>query len=94
LSIAARPCLKLDHVATLRQASLTRLPDPLALARLAVQARADRLSARLFRDRRGLQDRDVKELAIGHAILAKALFDGIEASVKQIERLMTETVTP
>jgi pyridoxine 5-phosphate synthase len=38
--------------------------------------------------------REIEELSIGHAILARALFEGIEFSVKRVKKLMTEAVAP
>lgn len=54
--------VNIDHVATIRQARLTRYPDPLQAALLAQQAGADGITLHLREDRRHIQDRDVRLL--------------------------------
>ncbi len=54
--------VNIDHVATLRQARLTRYPEPLQAALLAEQAGADGITAHLREDRRHIQDRDIIRL--------------------------------
>lgn len=51
--------VNIDHVATLRQARLTRFPDPVYAASLAEQAGADGITLHLREDRRHIQERDV-----------------------------------
>lgn len=51
--------VNIDHIATLRQARLTRYPDPVFAAQLAEQAGADSITLHLREDRRHIQDRDV-----------------------------------
>lgn len=51
--------VNIDHIATLRQARLTRYPDPVYGAQLAEQAGADSITLHLREDRRHIQDRDV-----------------------------------
>ncbi|MDX1561864.1 MAG: pyridoxine 5'-phosphate synthase, partial [Gammaproteobacteria bacterium] len=52
--------VNVDHVATLRQARLTRYPDPLTAALIAEQAGADSITVHLREDRRHIQERDVE----------------------------------
>lgn len=54
--------VNIDHVATLRQARLTRYPDPIQAAVTAAQAGADSITVHLREDRRHIQDRDVRIL--------------------------------
>ena len=54
--------INIDHVATLRQARLTRYPEPLHAALVAEQAGADSITVHLREDRRHIQDRDVQAL--------------------------------
>ena len=55
--------VKLDHLATLRQARGTRYPDPVQAAIEAEQAGADGITVHLREDRRHIQERDVLLLA-------------------------------
>ena len=52
--------VNVDHVATLRQARLTRYPDPVAAALIAEQAGADSITIHLREDRRHIQERDLR----------------------------------
>lgn len=54
--------VNIDHVATIRQARLTRYPDPLQAALLAEQAGADGITAHLREDRRHIQHSDIRLL--------------------------------
>lgn len=54
--------VNIDHIATLRQARLTRYPDPVFGAQLAEQAGADSITLHLREDRRHIQERDVRIL--------------------------------
>lgn len=54
--------VNIDHVATLRQARLTRYPEPVHAALVAEQAGADSITVHLREDRRHIQDRDVEML--------------------------------
>lgn len=54
--------VNIDHVATIRQARLTRYPDPIHAALVAEQSGADSITLHLREDRRHIQDRDVKVL--------------------------------
>jgi len=51
--------VNIDHVATLRQARLTRYPDPVQAALIAEQAGADSITVHLREDRRHIQERDI-----------------------------------
>ena len=51
--------VNIDHIATLRQARLTRYPDPVFAAQLAEQAGADSITVHLREDRRHIQERDI-----------------------------------
>ncbi len=52
--------VNIDHVATLRQARLTRYPDPVQAAIDAEEAGADGITLHLREDRRHIQERDVR----------------------------------
>ena len=54
--------VNVDHVATLRQARMIDVPDPVAAALLAERAGADGITAHLREDRRHIQERDVRLL--------------------------------
>jgi pyridoxine 5-phosphate synthase len=54
--------VNLDHVATLRQARLSRAPDVLAAGHEALLGGADHVVVHLREDRRHVQDRDVRLL--------------------------------
>ena len=54
--------VNIDHVATLRQARLGNLPDPVYAAILSEEAGADSIVAHLREDRRHIQDGDIKRL--------------------------------
>jgi pyridoxine 5-phosphate synthase len=51
--------INVDHVATLRQARLAEVPDPVEAALLAEKAGADGITVHLREDRRHIQERDV-----------------------------------
>lgn len=51
--------VNVDHVATVRQARLIDMPDPVEAALLAEEAGADGITVHLREDRRHIQDRDV-----------------------------------
>jgi len=55
--------VNIDHIATLRQARLTRYPDPVDAAMLCLEAGADGITAHLREDRRHIQDSDMQKLA-------------------------------
>jgi len=58
----AKLCVNIDHIATVRQARLEELPDPVAAAALCEKAGAVGITAHLREDRRHIQDRDVARL--------------------------------
>ncbi len=54
--------VNVDHVATVRQARMIDIPDPVEAALLAEQAGADLITVHLREDRRHIQERDVFRL--------------------------------
>jgi pyridoxine 5-phosphate synthase len=52
--------VNVDHVATLRQARMTRYPDPVTAALVAEQSGADSITIHLREDRRHIQERDLE----------------------------------
>lgn len=76
--------VNIDHVATLRQARLTRYPDPLEAVFAAEGGGADGITVHLREDRRHIQERDVEliqavlltrlnlEMAVTDAMIAYA----------------------
>jgi pyridoxine 5-phosphate synthase len=52
--------VNIDHVATLRQARLTRYPDPLEAVYAAERGGADGITVHLREDRRHIQERDIE----------------------------------
>lgn len=54
--------VNVDHVATVRQARLAKLPDPVEAALLAEKAGADGITVHLREDRRHIQEHDVRRL--------------------------------
>ena len=54
--------VNVDHVATVRQARMIDVPDPVEAALLAEQAGADVITVHLREDRRHIQERDVARL--------------------------------
>lgn len=54
--------VNVDHVATIRNARGGRHPDPVAVAKLAIQAGADGITAHLREDRRHIRDDDMARL--------------------------------
>lgn len=51
--------VNIDHVATLRQARLTRYPDPVEAVFAAEKGGADGITVHLREDRRHIQERDI-----------------------------------
>jgi pyridoxine 5-phosphate synthase len=60
--MSAKLCVNVDHIATVRQARLDEVPDPVEAARLAERAGAIGITAHLREDRRHIQDADVARL--------------------------------
>lgn len=54
--------VNVDHVATVRQARLSKEPDPVMAATLAILGGADGITVHLREDRRHIQDRDLRLL--------------------------------
>src|SRR5260221_49728 len=54
--------VNVDHVATLRQARRESIPDPIRWALVAEQAGAEGITCHLRKDRRHIQDEDVRRL--------------------------------
>ncbi|RXF73869.1 pyridoxine 5'-phosphate synthase [Hansschlegelia zhihuaiae] len=54
--------VNIDHVATVRNARDALHPDPVAIAKLAIEAGADGITAHLREDRRHIRDEDVERL--------------------------------
>jgi len=54
--------VNIDHIATLRQARLETIPDPIAAARECIAGGADGIVCHLREDRRHIQDKDVYRL--------------------------------
>src|SRR3982751_2399553 len=52
--------VNIDHVATLRQARMTRYPDPIGAVYAAENGGADGITVHLREDRRHIQERDVE----------------------------------
>ncbi len=52
--------VNVDHVATPRQARMTRYPDPLTAALIAEQSGADSITIHVREDRRHIQERDLE----------------------------------
>lgn len=55
--------VNVDHVATIRQARLTRYPDPVTAALIAEQSGGDSITLHVREDRRHIQERDLELLA-------------------------------
>ncbi|MBI5815660.1 MAG: pyridoxine 5'-phosphate synthase [Nitrospinae bacterium] len=58
-------CVNVDHVATVRQARLSSMPDPLEAALLAERAGACGITIHLREDRRHIQDADLRGIKRG-----------------------------
>ncbi len=61
--------VNVDHIATLRQARLTRYPDPVEAVYAAENGGADGITIHLREDRRHIQERDVE--LIQHVLLTR-----------------------
>lgn len=92
--------VNIDHVATLRQARGTRYPDPVharyGQSRLVLTA----LPYICVKTGHGLNRQNisaiasllpVRELNIGHAIIADSIFIGLEKTIVEYKRLMRES---
>ena len=79
--------VNVDHIATIRQARLTRFPDPVMAAQLAEQAGADGITMHLREDRRHIQDADMfraREVITTRLNFEMAATDAMIAIAKQL----------
>lgn len=79
--------VNIDHVATLRQARLTRYPDPVEAVFVAEGAGADGITVHLREDRRHIQERDVRliqEVLLTRLNLELAVTDAMIQFAEQI----------
>lgn len=79
--------VNIDHVATLRQARLTRYPDPVEAVYAAENGGADGITVHLREDRRHIQERDVELIK---AVLQTRLnleMAATDAMIKYAEKL-------
>ncbi len=84
--------VNIDHVATLRQARLTRYPDPVEAVYAAEKGGCDGITVHLREDRRHIQERDIeliKEVLLTRLNLEMAVTD---AMVKYAEKIRPEYV--
>lgn len=81
--------VNIDHVATLRQARLTRYPDPLEAVYAAENGGADGITVHLREDRRHIQERDVELIK---AVLLTRL--NLEMAVTDSMVLYAEKIKP
>jgi pyridoxine 5-phosphate synthase len=80
--------VNIDHVATLRQARLTRYPDPIEAVYAAENGGADGITVHLREDRRHIQERDVEliqKILLTRLNLEMAVTD---VMVKYAEKIM------
>lgn len=79
--------VNVDHVATIRQARLTRYPDPVTAALVAEQSGADSITIHVREDRRHIQERDLEllqALTQTHVNLEMAVTDGMIAIAERV----------
>ena len=80
--------VNIDHVATLRQARLTRYPDPIEAVYAAENGGADGITIHLREDRRHIQERDVeliKALLLTRLNLEMAVTDTMVTYAEKIK---------
>lgn len=80
--------VNIDHVATLRQARLTRYPDPVEAVYAAENAGADGITVHLREDRRHIQERDIEliqQILLTRLNLEMAVTDTMVAYAKKIK---------
>lgn len=80
--------VNIDHIATLRQARLTRYPDPIEAVYAAENGGADGITVHLREDRRHIQERDVElisEVMLTRLNLEMAVTDAMIAFAEQIK---------
>lgn len=79
--------VNLDHIATLRQARLTRYPDPVEAVYAAENGGADGITLHLREDRRHIQERDVEfiqQILLTRLNLEMAVTDQMVAFAEKI----------
>jgi pyridoxine 5-phosphate synthase len=82
--------VNIDHVATLRQARLTRYPDPVEAVYAAEKGGADGITVHLREDRRHIQERDVEliqQVLLTRLNLEMAVTDQMVAYAEKIRPL-------
>ncbi len=80
--------VNIDHVATLRQARLTRYPDPVEAVYAAENGGADGITVHLREDRRHIQERDItliQEVLLTRLNLEMAVTDVMIAYAEKIK---------
>ncbi len=80
--------VNIDHVATIRQARLTRYPDPVEAVFAAENGGADGITIHLREDRRHIQERDVlliQEVLLTRLNLEMAVTDAMIAYAEKIK---------
>lgn len=80
--------VNIDHIATLRQARLTRYPDPVEAVYAAENGGADGITVHLREDRRHIQERDVyliQQMLLTRLNLEMAVTDNILAFAEKIK---------
>ncbi|TAK73033.1 MAG: pyridoxine 5'-phosphate synthase [Gammaproteobacteria bacterium] len=80
--------VNIDHVATLRQARLTRYPDPIEAIYAAENGGADGITAHLREDRRHIQERDIeliKATLLTRLNLEMAVTDAMVAYAEKVK---------
>lgn len=80
--------VNIDHVATLRQARLTRYPDPVEAVYAAEKGGADGITVHLREDRRHIQERDIeliKEVMLTRMNLEMAVTDVMVTYAEKIK---------
>ena len=81
--------VNVDHIATLRQARLTRYPDPVQAVFAAEEGGADGITVHLREDRRHIQERDVELI---NAVLQTRL--NLEMAVNDAMVSFAERIKP
>ena len=80
--------VNIDHVATLRQARLTRYPDPVEAVYASEKGGADGITVHLREDRRHIQERDIdliQAVLLTRLNLEMAVTDAMVAYAKKIK---------
>src|SRR5438093_3727294 len=80
--------VNIDHVATLRQARLTRYPDPVEAVYAAENGGADGITVHLREDRRHIQERDIEliqQVMLTRLNLEMAVTDQMVAYAEKIK---------